>query len=203
MPSLPRTWASRLAALFLLTAVYIAAGKLGLALAFVHTNASPVWPPTGIALAAFLLFGPRVWPAIFVGAYVVNVTTAGTSTTSAAIAVGNTLEGLVGSFLARRFAAGELAFEWPRDIVRFVALSAGVATMVSATIGVASLALGGFARWSDFGAIWLTWWLGDAMGAVVVTPLLVLLRTEPWRRWSPRKLVEAILLIGGLSATVL
>src|SRR5713226_477884 len=89
-----------------LAAVYLVAAKLGLMLAFVHASATAVWPPTGIALAAFLLLGPRVWPAIFLGAFLVNITTEGSAWTSLGIATGNTLEGFVGAFLVARFANG-------------------------------------------------------------------------------------------------
>ncbi|HEX4627270.1 MAG TPA: MASE1 domain-containing protein, partial [Gemmatimonadales bacterium] len=94
----------RLGLLAAICAAYIVAGKLGLRLAFENPNASPVWPPAGIALAAFLLAGYDVWPAILVGAFVVNITTAGSVATSVGIAAGNTLEGLVGAYLVDRFA---------------------------------------------------------------------------------------------------
>src|SRR6266849_5275300 len=89
-----------------LTVVYVVAGKLGLMLAFVHASATAVWPPTGIALAAFLVFGYRVWPGVLVGAFLANITTAGSAATSVGIAAGNTLEGLVGAYLVNRFAGG-------------------------------------------------------------------------------------------------
>src|SRR5207245_1974356 len=79
--------------------VYVVAGKLGLAFAIVHASATPVWPPTGIALAAMLLLGRGIWPVIFVGAFLVNVTTAGSVLSSLGIAAGNTLEALVGAAL--------------------------------------------------------------------------------------------------------
>ena len=87
-----------------LAVIYFIAGKLGLMLASLHASASPVWPPAGIALAASLLLGYRAWPAIFIGAFLVNVTTAGNVATSFAIATGNTLEALVGAWLVNRFA---------------------------------------------------------------------------------------------------
>src|SRR5262252_8261996 len=90
----------------LLAAVYFVAGKLGLRLAFAHPSATPVWPPTGIALAALLILGYRVWPGILLGAFLVNLTTAGNTVTSFGIAAGNTLEGLVGAYLVNRFANG-------------------------------------------------------------------------------------------------
>ena len=126
--------------------VYFVAGKLGLALASVHPSATTVWPPTGIALAATLLLGYRVWPALFVGAFLVNLTTAGSVWTSLGIASGNTLEALLGAWLVTRFANGCHAFDRPRDIVRFVGLAGVLSTTVSATVGVASLSLGGYAR---------------------------------------------------------
>ena len=94
-----------------LTAVYFMCGKLGLTLAFVHPNATAVWPPAGIALASFLLLGNRVWPWIFLGAFLVNITTAGSALTSLAIAFGNTAEGFIGSFLVQRLAGGTSAID--------------------------------------------------------------------------------------------
>jgi integral membrane sensor domain MASE1 len=198
--SLPGDLPTRLGVLALLTIVYVAAGKVGLGLAFVHASASAVWPPTGIALAAFLVLGNRVWPAILLGAFLVNLSTAGTVATSAAIATGNTLEGLVGAVLVRRFAGGVRAFDGVRDILRFVVSAAIVATAISATIGTTTLGAAGLAPWTAYGTIWLTWWLGDAAGALLVAPFLVLAATEPPPRWTLRRIGEAALLFGALGA---
>src|ERR1043166_2144760 len=94
----------------LLPALHIGAGKFGLSLAFVHANATAVWPPAGIALAAFLLLGYGVWPAIFVGAFVVNITTAGSIASSVGIAIGNTGEGLIGAYLVKMFVQRQYIF---------------------------------------------------------------------------------------------
>ena len=153
--------------------LYGAVAKLALEFASVHPSASPVWPPAGIALAAALLFGRSVWPAIFVGAFVVNATTAGSIASSLGIAVGNTAEALVGAWLVERYANGRRAFERTSDIFRFAA-STTVASTIAATVGVVSLASTGFAPWGRFGSIWLTWWLGDLSGILVVAPLLLL-----------------------------
>jgi signal transduction histidine kinase len=171
--------------------LYVLAGKIGLSLASVHANASPVWPPTGIALAAFLTLGYRVWPAIFAGAFVVNVSTAGSAATSAAIALGNTLEGLLGAFLVVRYANGARAFDHAQDVFKFAALGGLLSSLISATVGVVSLSLAGSARWTDFDGIWLTWWLGDATGALVFAPLLVLLVRDSWAGPSRGRLLEA------------
>src|SRR5262245_22124390 len=182
---------------------YFAAGKLGLSLALVHASASAVWPPTGIALAAFLVLGLRVWPAILAGAFLVNATNVGSVATSLGIAAGNTLEGVAGALLVERFANGRRAFERPQDVFKFVALAGLVATAISPTIGLTSLCLGGFASWSRFGAIWLTWWLGDAGGAIVVAPALILWAGDPRPRWRARALeaalvVASVALVGAL-----
>jgi signal transduction histidine kinase len=171
--------------------LYVLAGKLGLSLASVHVSVSPVWPPTGIAVAALLTLGYRVWPAILAGAFVVNFGIASSLPTSAAIALGNTLEGLLGAYLVNRYANGVRAFDHAQDVFKFAALAGLLSSLVSATIGVGSLAFGGLARWSDFDGIWLTWWLGDATGALVFGPLLVLL-VRDWG-WSPSRgrLLEA------------
>src|SRR5258705_13885111 len=106
-----------------LTLVYRGAGKLGLMLAFVHASATAVWPPTGIALVALLMLGPRVWPAIFLGAFIVNITTAGSVATSIGIAAGNTLEGVVGAYLVRRLPRGPRAFNRAPAVFRFSVLA--------------------------------------------------------------------------------
>jgi signal transduction histidine kinase/CheY-like chemotaxis protein len=179
----------------ILAVVYFVAGKLSLKLAFLHVSASPVWPPAGIALAALLLFGFRLWPAIFVSAFLVNYTTAGTIFTSLGIATGNTLEAVVGAWLIRRFANGTRAFDGAYDVFRFALALAG-SILLSPTIGLTSLALAGFADWAKYPAIWLTWWLGDFSGAVIFAPLLILWLGYPLRRINPvRDLEVGVLLL--------
>jgi len=173
----------------ILTVVYFIAGKLGLMLASLHASASPVWPPAGIALAALLLLGYRVWPAIVIGAFFVNVTTAGNVVTSLGIAAGNTLEALVGAWLVNRFADGTNAFSRPQSVFKF-ALAAAISTMLSPLFGVTSLALAAFADWTNYGAIWLTWWLGDATGDLVFTPLVLLWSVASKRRWNKKEAAE-------------
>src|SRR5438046_10174953 len=118
-----------------LTLIYFLAGKLGLKLAFLHASASPVWPPAGIALGALLVLGYRTWPAIFLGAFLVNVTTAGNFGTSLAIAAGNTLEALCGAWLVNSFAIGTRVFERAQDVRKF-AFAAVARTVVSPTIAL-------------------------------------------------------------------
>jgi diguanylate cyclase (GGDEF)-like protein len=180
-----------------LAVVYFVAGKL----AYVQASATAVWLCTGIAIAALLVFGYRVWPGILIGAFLVNVTTTGSLTTSIAIAAGNTLEGLAGCYLVNRFAHGKEAFARAQDIFKFALLAGMLATTVSATIGVATLAEGGFADWAAFGSIWCRWWLGDAMGAVLVTPLLLLWWENPRLTWTRDQITELAFLVLGLFST--
>jgi len=133
---------STIAGIVLVAAAYFASGRFGLSLAFLNASASAVWPPTGLALAALLLRGYGLWPGIFIGAFLVNVTTEGSVGTSLAIACGNTLEALLGAWLVNRFDNGWKAFEHTRDVFRFVLLAAMLSTLVSATIGLIALRIG-------------------------------------------------------------
>src|SRR5947208_3199342 len=178
----------------ILTVVYFIAGKLGLMLASLHASASPVWPAAGIALAALLVLGYRAWPAIFVGAFLVNVTTAGTVATSLAIASGNTLEAVCGAWLVNRFAGGTTVFDRPQGVFKF-ALAAVVSTIISPAFGVTSLALAGFAGWANYGPIWLTWWLGDTTGDLLIAPSIILWSIAPQWRWNRREAVEVGILL--------
>ena len=180
----------------ILAVIYFIAGKLGLMLASLHASASPVWPPAGIALAGSLLLGYRAWPAIFIGAFLVNVTTAGNLATSFAIATGNTLEALVGAWLVNRFAGGTNVFDRAQGVFKF-ALAAGISAVISPAFGVTSLGVAGFADWANYGAIWLTWWLGDATGDLVFTPLVLLWSVASKRRWNKKEAAEvgALLLL--------
>src|SRR5437763_5108197 len=136
---MPRRGFSGVTAFVGVTLIYFLAVKLGLKLAFLHASASPVWPPAGVALGELLVLGYRTWPAIFVGAFLVNVTTAGNFGTSLVIGAGNTLEALCGAWLVNRFAGGIDVFERSTDVFKF-AFAAIASTVVSSTIGVTSVA---------------------------------------------------------------
>ena len=195
---------SRLLLISVVTLVYFVVGKFGLMLASLHASASPVWPSAGIALGAILFLGYRVWPAIFVGAFLVNITNAGDVATSLAIAAGNTLEALAGAWLVIRFARGKNFCDRPQDVFKF-ALIAATSTMISPLFGVTTLALAGFADWTHYSAIWVTWWLGDATGDLVFTPLVVLWTVGSQRGWTKKEAIEVgvlFLLLVVLSSVV-
>ncbi len=192
----------RVLLLFGLATVYFFAAKLGLRFAYINSSVTTVWPPAGIALAGFVLLGYRVWPAILGAAFLANVTTTGAVLPSIGIAIGNTAEGLLGSYLVNRFARGGRVFDRVGDIVRFTALAALVSTIVSASIGVTSLAVGGLMSWTDAPRVWLTWWLGDAVGDIVIAPALILwIGVKPAPRWNRAQFLEA-LVVAAVSALV-
>lgn len=172
-------------------AIYFVAGKLGLHFAVVHASATAVWPPTGIALAAVLVFGPRVAPGVFLGAFLTNATIAVPLGAAFGIAGGNTIEALLAAFLVNRYAGGRRAFDHAPNVFRFVAFGALLATTTSATIGVLALGLSGAAPWHAFGSLWLTWWFGDAMGALLFTPFLLAWNAGERVEWTRAKILEA------------
>jgi len=190
-----------LAAVGLIAAVYFIAGKFGLTLASVHTNVSPVWPPTGIALAALLLFGVRVWPGVFLGALLVNLTTPVSVAAALAIAIGNTLEAVAAAGALRAFKFGN-SLDRARDVFKFVCVAV-FCTLFAATIGSLSLTLLHSAQWSQFPLLWLTWWFGDLTGAVTVAPL-ILTWLAGRGHWLPRRrYLEATALILLLSVSAM
>jgi len=185
-----------------LALAYFAAGKLGLALAIEHPSASAVWPPTGIALAAQLLWGRSTWVPVFLGAFAVNVTTTGNPWSSLGIASGNALEAFVGGLLVERFAEGARAFTRARNVFVFSALAVALVPLASTVLGVGTLVATGQLARASVGQVALTWWLGNAVGALLVCPLLVLAWTERARPWLPGQTLESacllvIVLVGG------
>lgn len=193
--------AADLAIVACVAGVYFFAGRLGLTLALVHPYASPVWAPAGVALAALLVFGYRAWPGVLAGAFLVNLLVAGSVAAASAVALGNTLEALLGAYLVNRFAEGRRAFDRPQSVFAFAALAALVSTTVSPTVGVTSLALGGLARWADYGPVWLTWWLGDAAGVLLITPAILLWIDHPVLRPDRQQWLEAALFLVALVLT--
>jgi PAS domain S-box-containing protein len=188
--------------IILVAAVYFAAAKLGLSLAFIHANVSPVWPPTGVAIAAMLLLGYRIWSGILVGAFLANLFTPVPIATAAGIALGNTLEALAALFVLRALAFHP-SLDRARDVFKFVVASL-LCTMISATIGLFSLYLGNAAVGKDLFELWLTWWLGDTVGALLITPLILTWIVGTDRRLPQRYLegsIVVLLLTGSAWAT--
>ena len=183
-----------------LALLYFIAGKLGLKLTFVNEYATTVWPATGIALAALLLWGYRLWPAVWIGAFLVYATTGDSFSlhrllASLGIATGNTLEVLLGAYLVNRFARGRRCFEHTRDICKFAVLVGLVSATVSATFGAASLSFAGLAPWANFSAVWFAWWGGHASGTICLAPPLILWALDHRFRWSRKRALEVGFLV--------
>jgi integral membrane sensor domain MASE1 len=162
------------ARLLAIGSVYFVLARCSLTLASLHPSASPVWPPSGIALAALLIWGAGVWPAITTGAFCANALTFGSFASSVGIAAGNTLEAVVGWWLLTRWSGGTATFGTPLGVARFATVAIAPGSMISALIGVGSLVTSGYAEPAKFTGISVTWWLGDVGGLVLVTPVLVL-----------------------------
>ena len=192
-PSIFHPLGSEVGALILVGFAYFTLAYLGLRLASIYPSATPIWPPTGLAIAAILLRGYRIAPAIFIGALLVNQLTAGSIFTSLGIASGNTLEAMIAGYLVRIWGEGEQVFDTPNGVIKFALISL-VATVVSATIGVSCLTLAGYAEVSSFISIWLTWWFGDLAGALVVAPVVVL-----WAKTEPASLTPSQITRTGLT----
>jgi signal transduction histidine kinase/integral membrane sensor domain MASE1 len=191
----------RLLGFGLLTAAYFVAGKIGLSMAFVNASTSAVWPPAGLALGALLVFGSSAWPAIAAGAFLVNLSTSASVGVSLAIAVGNTLEALAGWWLVNRFAGGMRAFERAHTVFRFT-VAAAATPIIAATVGTLSLRMSHLAAAETSRSVWITWWLGDAVGIVLIAPLIAMAARPPRHRWSPVRIAEmgAVLLTVALMA---
>lgn len=159
--------------------VYFLAANLGLSFAFTHDSVSPVWPPTGIALAALLFFGLKYWPSIFIGAFVSNyaLTSAGL-VVSAFIGVGNLIEAVVGAYLVQRFIPSGNYFLNLREVTKFFLLGCVLGPAVSATIGVTAISIAD-GDWSTAPLLWFTWWIGDVGGAILIVPWLISIREAP------------------------
>jgi signal transduction histidine kinase len=151
-----------------LAVCYLAAARLSLVLAIPPGYATAVWPPSGIAFAALLIWGTRIWPGLWLGAALANYAVNGSAPLAATIATGNTLEGLCAAWLAARLLGRGFEFREPETVFMFAAIAA-VSSVVSATVGASAIHLSGAASSELFFANWYTWWQGDTTGIIVVT----------------------------------
>jgi PAS domain S-box-containing protein len=182
---------------------YVTGAKLGIETSVAHGVITPVWAPTGIALAALVLYGPRLWPAVALGAFVANATSGLDLLDAAFISVGNTLEAVVGSLLLRRVGFRP-ELDRVRDVFSLIVYGALASTAIAATNGVTVLWLSGELERS-YSSEWLLWWIGDAMGNLIVAPLMFVLSTRPWRQLDARARLEGLAVLAALvaiSATV-
>lgn len=179
--------------------LYFASAQAGLMFAVVGSTVTLVWPPSGIALVAILVFGPRIAFGIALGAFLANAWTGLPLLLAAGIAMGNVLEALAGAFLLKRLARFRNTLDRRRDVFALIILAAVCSTTLGAFVGVATLSLGGLVSFNDYAMVWSIWWLGDMMGVLVVAPPLLVWLTRPRPVLSTLKTIEAV----GLFATLL
>ena len=189
--------------LAVVTGIYVVSAKLGLSVSVAHGSATPIWAPTGISLAALLLFGPRMWPAVAVGALLANLATPVPVPVAVAIAVGNTSEALLGWYLLQRVGFRN-GLERVRDVIALVVAAAVMSTIVSATVGVTASLVAGTIAASTYGEHWTIWWVGDMMGDLLVASLLLVWvgRWGEWRRARAFEAIALLLLLVAVSAFV-
>lgn len=177
----------------LVAIVYFMAARFGLGIDAVGGFATLVWPPTGIAIASILIFGYKLWPAILIGAFAANFANGAPILVAFGIGVGNMLEALLGAYFLElvgfRSHFGKL-----KSVLGLIFLTAMIATIVSATIGVSSLIIGGIVGASDFLKTWIAWWVGDMLGALVIVPLIITWRRLPFKYLNPKALAETLII---------
>jgi PAS domain S-box-containing protein len=189
-----------LGGVILLAAVYYAAARLGLAYASIGQTVSLIWPPTGIAFATLALFGVRYWPGVLIGAFLANAGTAIPLWTAAGIAVGNTLEAVVASYLLRRAAGDRIELDNYREIRALILVAAPAGALCSAVIGCIMLALAGQLPVGVLRTL-STWWIGDLVGALVIAPVILAWKRPARQEGSGRRRLEvAALAVGALIA---
>ena len=156
--------------------------------------ATLVWPPSGLSLAALLIFGPRLWPGVFAGAFIANLLTGAPILVALGLGVGNTLEAVLAVYALRRIPGFEVSLARVVDVVGLIVLAAGLSTMVSATVGVTSLHLGGIVSAAQLWETWRAWWLGDMIADLLVAPVLLVWASGPRRLGDQKRRAEALAL---------
>lgn len=179
--------------LALIALVYYVSARFGLSLAFTTRHVTLVWPPTGIALALLLLLDIDLWPGVFIGAFFSDFSFTEPLFVSLGIAVGSTLETVFAVYFLKRFQFNCL-FRRVTDVLLFLVFGALINTAISASVGTLSLILGGISPISDFSMVWLNWWVGDALGAIVLAPVILVWSKPRVFEFSLLRILEAVFL---------
>ncbi|MET9592972.1 MASE1 domain-containing protein [Streptomyces sp. NPDC006516] len=191
--------------MLVIAAAYFGSAQLGLLrqVAVESSVVTPLWPPSGIALAAFLYAGLRIWPGVAVGSLLTVMSLSdGLTFWGVAIVVGSALAPLC-SFLALRVVGFRTELDRLRDGVALVFLGAMGGMTISATAGTGVQLLSGSLPASQFWQVWSAWWAGDAMGVLMVTPLLIVLRRVRMPRMDDRWIETVALSVVAVGATVI
>ena len=190
--------------LLIVAASYIGLAESALLLPSINPAAIPLWPPTGFALALVLLRGYRIWPAILVGSFYSCLMAAPSLLESGSIVIGTLLAALVGAWLIRRWSNGHKTFATPSNIGKFALISFAPTAMISSTITLAGFILANNVSLGSSFATWVAWWLADATGILIITPVVVLWAITPLRpisKWSLLETVAVIILATAIGIT--
>src|SRR5919109_27600 len=211
--ALRRTWLQCGVAALTIAAAYGIAGRLSLLLAIPPGYATALWPPSGIALAAVLMGGARLCPGIWLGSFVANMGTAfhaaNPATLLAAaviptnIGVGAVVQALVGASLVRRCLGFPHAPTQARKIGAFLILGGPISCLISATVGVTTLAISRQIPWGIYFIQWKMWWVGDTFGVLIATPLVLSWFAEPREIWRRRRISVVLPVVGALALSLL
>ena len=196
----------------LLALGYVCLGQFGLWLAIPPGYASPVWPAAGLALAMLLLGGLRLWPGVFLGSFLTNAWSAfqdaslqsflDSSPISLGIATGATVQAVAGYLLVRRHLGDLDVLRMGHRVLVLMLLGGPVACVLSASVGVSVLVLSGTVQPAGFGFSLFTWWVGDSIGVLTVTPLVLLLAKRPYQEWWRQQSMVAAPLLLTIAAAV-
>lgn len=180
----------------LLALAYFIAAQIGLSLALLGHSVTVFWPSSGIALAVLLLYGLRLWPGVFVGAFFANLVSGLPVLSVLGMATGSTLEALLGAYLLNQHAQFSVDLRQARDIFRLMWRGGILSTLLSAIIGVLSLKWAGAIVWDQYGQTLLLWWMGDGLGVVLFTPVLIAFLRHSSFAWTPAYRRQLLLMFG-------
>src|SRR5207302_4935873 len=169
-----RSAAAYLVELSIVAASYIGLAESALLLPAINPAATPLWPPTGFALALVLLRGYRIWPAILVGSLSPYLMAGRSLLELGSVGISTLLAAFAGTWLISRWSNGHQTFGTPSGVAKFAIISFAPTTMISSTIAVAGFILANKLSFSDSAVTWVTWWLADAAGILVIAPVVVL-----------------------------
>ena len=208
-----RSWLNWLLLILAVAVADYLSGRLGLLLAIPPGFATAVWPPSGIALAALLLFGYRVWPGVWLGSFAMNIYIAAqagpitdwtqASWVAATIGLGSTAQAALGTWLIRRVVGFPTALDSTQEIVRFLFLGGPLSCLLAATVGIGTLVAAGIMPAAVAPFQWFTWWVGDTIGVLIITPLLLIALAEPRAVWRRRAVPVGLPLLVMFTLTVL
>jgi PAS domain S-box-containing protein len=188
--------------LFVVSGMFLA-GQLGLRITDLHPPVSPVWPPTGVAIAALILLGYRIWPELLVASFLICESASTPLKASVAISIGETVSVLAGAYLIKKFARGIKAFDTAQGVFKFVLFACVVSPAIAATICIGYLYPAGFSQGPEKAIMWLTWGVGDGIGALLFAPFLILIFGSFHHRLDRRETLELFVMLVGLIAVCL